>query len=150
MRMSSLSDKEGKRIRNHLKKTLLWSIFEKTLSDTPVSSLFNSVYLKLSLLLHSEEYLFLCMSYIDRLSLIGIRSFGPTQRSGQALQFFRPVTIIVGHNGSGKTTIIEALKYAVTGELPPSSLRGQGFIFDPKVSYFICIYLSLIIVYIAC
>lgn len=73
------------------------------------------------------------MSYIDRLSLIGIRSFPPIFREGQALHFFKPVTIIVGANGSGKTTIIEALKYAVTGELPPTTTRGQGFIFDPKV-----------------
>lgn len=87
------------------------------------------------------------MSFIDRLSLLGIRSFGPSQRVGQALQFFRPVTIIVGHNGSGKTTIIEALKYAITGELPPTSSKGQGFVFDPKVFYFSILYLDFIINY---
>jgi hypothetical protein len=75
------------------------------------------------------------MSYIDRLSLLGIRSFGPIPNDGQALQFFRPLTIIVGANGSGKTTIIEALKYALTGELPPSTAHGQAFIFDPKACF---------------
>jgi DNA repair protein RAD50 len=38
----------------------------------------------------------------------------------------------VGYNGSGKTTIIECLKYATTGELPPNS-KGGAFIHDPKV-----------------
>jgi DNA repair protein RAD50 len=57
--------------------------------------------------------------------------------------------LIVGYNGSGKTvgtpdqeislvaltklqTIIECLKYATTGQLPPNS-KGGAFIHDPKV-----------------
>ena len=35
-------------------------------------------------------------------------------------------------NGSGKTTIIECLKYATTGDLPPNS-KGGAFIHDPKI-----------------
>ena len=38
----------------------------------------------------------------------------------------------MGSNGSGKTTIIEALKYATTGEQPPNS-KGGAFIHDPSV-----------------
>lgn len=39
----------------------------------------------------------------------------------------------MGENGCGKTTIIECLKYALTGECPPGSDRGKNFIHDPKI-----------------
>lgn len=42
------------------------------------------------------------------------------------------MTLIVGQNGSGKTTIIECLRYATTGDLPPHS-KGGAFIHDPKI-----------------
>jgi len=48
------------------------------------------------------------------------------------MQFYTPLTVIVGHNGSGKTTIIECLKYATTGDLPPNA-KGGAFIHDPTV-----------------
>ncbi|KAF7555057.1 hypothetical protein G7046_g6641 [Stylonectria norvegica] len=70
------------------------------------------------------------MSRIDKLSISGVRSFSPTVR--EAIQFNTPLTLIVGYNGSGKTTIIECLKYATTGELPPNS-KGGAFIHDPKL-----------------
>ncbi|KAI2627999.1 putative RAD50 protein [Hypomontagnella submonticulosa] len=70
------------------------------------------------------------MSKIDKLSISGIRSFDPHTR--QTIQFYTPLTLIVGYNGSGKTTIIECLKYATTGELPPNS-KGGAFINDPKL-----------------
>ncbi|ODA79338.1 hypothetical protein RJ55_04931 [Drechmeria coniospora] len=70
------------------------------------------------------------MSRIDKLSISGIRSFSPAVR--EAIQFNIPLTLIVGYNGSGKTTIIECLKYATTGELPPNS-KGGAFIHDPKL-----------------
>lgn len=72
------------------------------------------------------------MSKIDKLSISGVRSFSPAVR--EAIQFNTPLTLIVGYNGSGKTTIIECLKYATTGELPPNS-KGGAFIHDPKVRY---------------
>ena len=70
------------------------------------------------------------MSKIDKLSISGVRSFSPNVR--EAIQYYSPLTLIVGYNGSGKTTIIECLKYATTGELPPNS-KGGAFIHDPKV-----------------
>jgi hypothetical protein len=39
---------------------------------------------------------------------------------------------IVIHFYSGKTTIIESLKYAVTGSLPPGIKSGQSFVHDPR------------------
>ncbi|GEM11137.1 DNA repair protein rad50 [Rhodotorula toruloides] len=49
------------------------------------------------------------------------------------MQFYSPLTVIVGHNGSGKTTIIECLKYATTGDLPPGS-KGGAWIHDPAIA----------------
>ena len=70
------------------------------------------------------------MSKIDKLGIRGIRSFGPF--SIESVAFNTPLTLIVGENGSGKTTIIECLKYATTGEQPPNS-KGGAFLHDPKV-----------------
>ena len=71
------------------------------------------------------------MSKIDRMMIQGIRSFGPEK--GETIIFTAPLTLIVGWNGSGKTTIIESLKYATTGDLPPNSKTGGAFIHDPKL-----------------
>ncbi|KAB8079188.1 DNA repair protein Rad50 [Aspergillus leporis] len=59
-----------------------------------------------------------------------VRSFDNTR--SETIQFHTPLTLIVGYNGSGKTTIIECLKYATTGDLPPNS-KGGAFIHDPKL-----------------
>ncbi|SLM33620.1 P-loop containing nucleoside triphosphate hydrolase [Lasallia pustulata] len=67
---------------------------------------------------------------IDKLSILGVRSFDNTR--SETIQFSAPLTLIVGYNGSGKTTIIECLKYATTGDLPPNS-KGGAFIHDPKL-----------------
>ncbi|KAK2465331.1 hypothetical protein APHAL10511_002685 [Amanita phalloides] len=72
------------------------------------------------------------MSSLNKLAIRGIRSFDDKQIS--VIEFFTPVTVIVGHNGSGKTTIIECLKYATTGEQPPGTLRGGAFVHDPKMA----------------
>lgn len=71
------------------------------------------------------------MSSIDKLSITGIRSFSTT--NSQDIKFFTPLTLIVGYNGSGKTTIIECLKYATTSELPPNSAKGGAFIHEPDL-----------------
>lgn len=62
----------------------------------------------------------------------GIRSFSP--ENVDAIEFHRPLTLIVGENGAGKTTIIECLKMACTGDLPPNARSGQTFVHDPKVA----------------
>ncbi|KZS13484.1 DNA repair protein RAD50, partial [Daphnia magna] len=72
------------------------------------------------------------MSRIDQLSIQGIRNF--SSENAEVIRFEPPVTLILGKNGSGKTTIIESLKYATTGEMPAGTNRGQSFIHDPKLS----------------
>lgn len=71
------------------------------------------------------------MSRVKRLSIRGIRNFGDDNE--ELIKFTRPLTLIIGQNGVGKTTIIEALRYASTGEFPPGSDRGRGFIHDPRL-----------------
>jgi len=71
------------------------------------------------------------MSTLDKLAIRGIRSFD--DKGISVIEFFSPVTVIVGHNGSGKTTIIECLKYATTGGFPPDA-RGVPFVHDPKMA----------------
>lgn len=71
------------------------------------------------------------MSKIDKLSILGVRSFDNTR--SETIQFYSPLTLVVGFNGSGKTTIIECLKYVTTGILPPNS-KGGAFIHDPKLA----------------
>lgn len=71
------------------------------------------------------------MASLNKLAIRGIRSFDDKEIA--VIEFFSPVTVIVGHNGSGKTTIIECLKYATTGDQPPNT-RGGAFIHDPKMA----------------
>ncbi len=71
------------------------------------------------------------MTTIDRLGLTGIRSYGAEQET--FIRFYRPLTIILGRNGSGKSTIIEAVKMATTGDLPPMVDKGAAFIHDPRI-----------------
>ncbi|KAF2112071.1 AAA domain-containing protein [Lophiotrema nucula] len=80
---------------------------------------------------HKESTTDFTTAKIDKLQIVGVRSFA--NRVGETIQFGTPLTLIVGWNGSGKTTIIECLKYATTGELPPNSKTGGAFIHDPKL-----------------
>lgn len=94
------------------------------------------------------------MSRIKTLEIRGIRSFDPNDT--QTIQFYTPLTLIVGKNGCGKTvrfchsfegivelprltnqqqTLIECLKYATTGEQPPNTKSG-AFVNDPSVFQF--------------
>lgn len=51
------------------------------------------------------------MTTLTKLGIQGIRSFSSERM--ESLEFERPVTLIVGHNGAGKTTVIECLKMYV-------------------------------------
>ncbi|XP_053575259.1 DNA repair protein RAD50 [Bombina bombina] len=74
------------------------------------------------------------MSKIEKMSIMGVRSFGVEDKDKQVISFFTPLTILVGPNGAGKTTIIECLKYITTGDFPPGS-KGNTFVHDPKVAH---------------
>ena len=71
------------------------------------------------------------MASVLRLAISGIRSF--SDETQETIQFGKPLTLIVGTNGSGKTTIIECLRYATTNELPPGTKTGASFINDPNL-----------------
>ncbi|XP_074147086.1 DNA repair protein RAD50 isoform X1 [Sminthopsis crassicaudata] len=73
------------------------------------------------------------MSKIEKMSIMGVRSFGIEDKDKQVITFFSPLTILVGPNGAGKTTIIECLKYISTGDFPPGT-KGNTFVYDPKVA----------------
>jgi len=76
--------------------------------------------------------LFVVDAMCKQLLIKGIRAFAPDH--DHVITFPKPLTLIVGSNGAGKTTIIECLKMGSTGELPPSARSGQAFIHDPKVA----------------
>lgn len=43
------------------------------------------------------------MSKIEKMSILGVRSFGVQDRDKQVITFFTPMTVLVGPNGAGKT-----------------------------------------------
>jgi DNA repair protein RAD50 len=69
---------------------------------------------------------------LESLEIRGIRSFSPDLPN--TIQFDPKLTLIQGHNGAGKTTIIESLKAVTSGIFPPCSDNGRSFIFDPRIS----------------
>lgn len=71
------------------------------------------------------------MSRIERMSILGVRSFGVEDKDKQVILFLSPLTVLVGGNGAGKTTIIECLKYVTSGDFPPGG-KGNTFVHDPK------------------
>jgi len=46
------------------------------------------------------------MSKIEKMSVLGVRSFGVEDKDKQVISFFSPLTVIVGPNGAGKTVCI--------------------------------------------
>ncbi|WUR04171.1 DNA repair protein RAD50 [Vairimorpha necatrix] len=62
------------------------------------------------------------MTILKKLVIKGIRSYNPNKE--QTIDFQTPLTLIIGQNGTGKTTLIECLKYITTGTLPPNSKGG--------------------------
>ena len=71
------------------------------------------------------------MSSLLALSIRGVRAFD--SKSEQTIEFKKPLTVILGPNGCGKTTVIECLRFATTGQLPPGSMSGKAFVHDCKV-----------------
>lgn len=72
------------------------------------------------------------MSRVRRLTVRGIRNFSDDNED--EIRFSCPLTLILGPNGTGKTTIIEALKYATTSDYPPGADSGKSFIHDPMLT----------------
>lgn len=72
------------------------------------------------------------MAFISKMQIRGIRSFSPDR--DETIEFYAPLTMIVGANGCGKTTIIESLNFACSGALPPNVKSGQSFINDPAMT----------------
>ncbi|XP_072391936.1 DNA repair protein RAD50 [Diabrotica undecimpunctata] len=72
------------------------------------------------------------MALLHSLQICGIRNFSPD--SHQTVYFNTPVVLFQGPNGSGKTTILESIRYALTGELPGGTTGGKGFVNEPKMS----------------
>ena len=73
------------------------------------------------------------MTFVNKLEIQGIRSVGPNSENAVKIKFFRPFTLITGENGAGKTTIIEALKYATSGVMPPGAAVKGGWLHHPKL-----------------
>lgn len=94
------------------------------------------------------------MAFLEKLQIQGLRSFGPNDddagrmrlaavsqsnkrdKDGNPVEVSTPdpLTIILGPNGSGKTTIIECLRYITTGDHPPGSSNGRHFVHDPRMA----------------
>lgn len=72
------------------------------------------------------------MASVEQLQVQGVRAFDPYRF--EKLRFGHPLTLIVGANGVGKTTIIECLLYAMAGELPGGKTGGSAFVQDPRIS----------------
>ena len=72
------------------------------------------------------------MSSIEKLSIQGIRAFSPHDE--EKIEFVKPLTLILGVNGAGKTTIIESLRTMTAGSMPPNTHSGKTFLHDPRIS----------------
>ncbi|CAD5224881.1 unnamed protein product [Bursaphelenchus okinawaensis] len=69
------------------------------------------------------------MTTLKSLRIQNVRSVGDEP---QVIEFLKPLTIIQGPNGTGKTTTIECLNYITNGALPSGKM--QSFIHNNKLS----------------
>lgn len=58
------------------------------------------------------------MSKIDKMSILGVRSFGIEDKDMQVISFFSPLTVLVGPNGAGKTVREHDLRAAYMRNRP--------------------------------
>lgn len=72
------------------------------------------------------------MAKFLRLHIRGIRSVGDEDHHVHKIEFLSPCTLISGPNGTGKTTIIEALNYVTTASMP--TVKKQAFIHSTDVA----------------
>lgn len=71
------------------------------------------------------------MASLEKIKICGIRSFGPNEEDVQTIKFQKPLTLILGENGCGKSTVIECLRY-LTAQKEPA---GKGtFVHDPSLT----------------
>eukprot|EP01029_Cantina_marsupialis_P010082 TRINITY_DN2306_c0_g1_i3.p1 TRINITY_DN2306_c0_g1~~TRINITY_DN2306_c0_g1_i3.p1 ORF type:complete len:1322 (+),score=465.53 TRINITY_DN2306_c0_g1_i3:63-4028(+) len=68
---------------------------------------------------------------LGKLSICGVRSFSPYD-DHQVIKFENCLTVIVGQNGCGKTTIIECLRNCCSGAFPPGA-QGKMWIHDTQL-----------------
>lgn len=66
------------------------------------------------------------MSKIEKMSILGVRSFGIEDKDKQIITFFSPLTILVGPNGAGKTVSPEARAAEVFGASPCMALGPRS------------------------
>ena len=72
------------------------------------------------------------MSKLERLCLTGFRSY--SSKDFELIEeFFSPVTLLLGRNGSGKSTVLEVLRFLLCGSYPPSTANGRAFLRDPAL-----------------
>lgn len=55
------------------------------------------------------------MSKIEKMSILGVRSFGIEDKDKQVITFFSPLTVLVGPNGAGKTVRLDKSKQVLAG-----------------------------------
>jgi len=73
------------------------------------------------------------LTMLRQLTISGVRSYSDTNE--QTIEFMSPLTIILGSNGSGKTTIVESIQYCLTGAFPPLSDNGKRFVREPEIEH---------------
>ena len=71
------------------------------------------------------------MATLTKLTLKGVRAFSDSKPA--EIEFKGRITLILGANGTGKTTILECLRFAITGCMPPFSRSGKSFVNDPTL-----------------